>query len=54
VTLKEICTLLNCKDSEHLFLAPLFSLGLYLEVKTKNSNILKTKKLELNEVTIVI
>ena len=39
MAIKEIYTLLNCKDSEQVPLAPLLSLGLYLEVKTKYNNL---------------
>jgi hypothetical protein len=54
VVVNEIYTLLNCKDSEHVPMAPLLSLGLCLEVKIYYNNLFKTKKFALHEVTMVI
>jgi hypothetical protein len=54
VAINEIYTLLNSKDSDHVPFAPLLSLGLNLEVKTKYNNLFKAKKLALHEVTIVV
>ena len=44
VAINEIATLLNCKVSEHVSLAPLLCLGLYLEAETYHNNLFRTKK----------